>query len=140
MDKEMLLLPHKLKKKLHYLLLKKSEYEKCADSIPGGNYDEPVIQKTRNTKAPFIKWLDKILEVEKEIESTKQELEVTLNQLLILISYIPNEDYQHILILYYINEETILGIAEKMFFAERTVYRYKYLALKEFENLSCSGR
>ena len=43
MDKELLYLPRKLKKKLFYLQLSEKEILELMDSIPGGNYDEPRV-------------------------------------------------------------------------------------------------
>ena len=64
-NKEFLQKPMRIQKRIDALILQKQSFEELANSIPGGNYDQPVVQKTRSQQAPFIKWIDKIMEVEK---------------------------------------------------------------------------
>ena len=75
-SKEFLQKPMRIQHRIEQLQLKRQTFEELANSIPGGNYDKPLVQKTRNTQAPFIKWIDKIMEVEKEIEKLEEEFEV----------------------------------------------------------------
>lgn len=135
MDKELLYLPRKLKKKLFYLQLSEKEILELMDSIPGGNYDEPRVQKSRNLKAPFEKWIDEHIEIEEKIKETAEELYKAIIDLRKQISRIDNQDYQHLLILYYINELSLNDIANKLYVSLITAKRWKYRATMEFEKL-----
>ena len=69
----------KLRKKIDALRTRRRMYEELANSIPGGNYDEPVVQKTKDNKAPFIKWIDKIIDVDNKIAEFEKELKDLIN-------------------------------------------------------------
>ena len=64
-----------MRRRLDSLLTRKRAYEALADGIPTHPFDEPVIQKSKtDNNAPFVKWMDKILTIDKEIADTEAEL------------------------------------------------------------------
>lgn len=136
LDKEILYKPSRLKKQLHHLYLRKEEIEIFADSIPGPNYDKPITGGTRNLNAPFIKWLDKIEEINQKIKEVEDDLSKTVESILTYISKISNSDYQDVLILYFINGMSLSQISNKIFVSIKTVKRWKYRAIVEFEKLT----
>ncbi|MBR0294359.1 MAG: DUF1492 domain-containing protein [Bacilli bacterium] len=138
MDKELLYLPHKIRKDIHLLNLRMDEFEMLSNTIPTGSFDEPRVDKSRSQEAPFVKWIYKKMEVEEEIKRLEDKLNNLLEQLIQAINQIDNSDYQNILILRYLNEVKMEDIASRLFLSVRTTYRYKYLAVKEFEKLTCS--
>ena len=138
MDKELLYLPHKIRKDIHLLNLRMDEFEMLSNTIPTGSFDEPRVDKSRSQEAPFVKWIYKKMEVEEEIKRLEDKLGNLLEQLIQAINQIDNSDYQNILILRYLNEVKMEDIASRLFLSVRTIYRYKYLAVKEFEKLTCS--
>ena len=138
MDKELLYLPHKIRKDIHLLNLRMDEFEMLSNTIPTGSIDEPRVDKSRSQEAPFVKWIYKKMEVEEEIKRLEDKLNNLLEQLIQAINQIDNSDYQNILILRYLNEVKMEDIASRLFLSVRTTYRYKYLAVKEFEKLTCS--
>lgn len=136
LDRELLYKPSRLKKKLHHLYLRKEELEIFADSIPSHPFGEPVVHGTRDLNAPFVKWLYKIEDINNQIKAVEDELNKVVEQLLTYISLIENNDYQDVLILYYINGLTISAITNKIFVSLKTAKRWKRSAVLEFEKLT----
>ena len=132
-SKEFLQRPMRLKGRIESLELQKEQFEELADSIPGGNYDKPVIQKTRSNQAPFIKWIDKIMEAEKKIDELKGEYETAKAEVMVAIEKLPNTDYQTVLIMRYLNEYSWTYICEKIYVSLSTVKRWHWDALNALE-------
>ncbi len=132
-SKEFLQRPMRLKSRIESLELQKEQFEELADSIPGGNYDKPVIQKTRSNQAPFIKWIDKIMEAEKKIEELKGEYETAKAEVMVAIEKLPNTDYQTVLIMRYLNEYSWTYICEKLYVSLSTAKRWHWDALNALE-------
>ena len=129
-SKEFLQKPMRIRHRIEQLQLKRQTFEELANSIPGGNYDKPLVQKTRNTQAPFIKWIDKIMEVEKEIEKLEEEFEVAKAEVIKAIEKLDNADYQTLLIMRYLNEYSWTSICEKMYVSLSTAKRWHRDALE----------
>ena len=132
-SKEFLQRPMRLKGRIESLELQKEQFEELADSIPGGNYDKPVIQKTRSNQAPFIKWIDKIMEAEKKIDELKGECETAKAEVMVAIEKLPNTDYQTVLIMRYLNEYSWTYICEKLYVSLSTAKRWHWDALNALE-------
>lgn len=130
--KEFLMQPSRIARRIESLKIKKAEFETLANSIPGGNYDQPVVQKSHDNKAPFIKWIDKIMELDKKINATREELNKVKSEVLAAIEKIPNEDYQNLLIMRYLNECTWDEIISKLYVSRATVFNWHCEALKSF--------
>ena len=132
-SKEFLQKPMRIQHRIEQLQLKRQTFEELANSIPGGNYDKPLVQKTRNTQAPFIKWIDKIMEVEKEIEKLEEEFEVAKAEVIKAIEKLDNADYQTLLIMRYLNEYSWTSICEKMYVSLSTAKRWHWEAINILE-------
>ena len=132
-SKEFLQKPMRIQHRMEQLQLKRQTFEELANSIPGGNYDKPLVQKTRNTQAPFIKWIDKIMEVEKEIEKLEEEFEVAKAEVIKAIEKLDNADYQTLLIMRYLNEYSWTSICEKMYVSLSTAKRWHWEAINVLE-------
>ena len=124
-----------LTKKLNSLRTLKSYYEEKANSIPGGNYDEPVVQKTREGRAPFIKWIDKIMDVDKKIQRTEEDLKLMTKIVTDAINLIDNYDYRNLLMMRYVYLEQWDDIAMELSVSMATVKRWNHAAKKEIEKL-----
>lgn len=132
-SKEFLQKPMRIQHRIEQLQLKRQTFEELANSIPGGNYDKPLVQKIRNTQAPFIKWIDKIMEVEKEIEKLEEEFEVAKAEVIKAIEKLDNADYQTLLIMRYLNEYSWTSICEKMYVSLSTAKRWHWEAINVLE-------
>ena len=118
------------------LLLEKTKarYEEIADSTNGSNFGEiSSYDKHRERKAGFIKWIDKIMEVEKRIDSLKD----TLSKWVVLadsqIDKVENLDYAIILRLRYIEQMSYEDISKKIFVSLATARRWNRLAIYDFQ-------
>ena len=132
-SKEFLQRPMRLKWRIDALKLQKEQYEELANSIPGGNYDKPVVQKTRSNEAPFIKWIDKIMDIEKKIESMEAEYETAKAAVVKAIEKLPNPDHQTILIMRYLNEYSWADICDKLYISLSTAKRWHWDAINSLE-------
>ena len=132
-SKEFLQRPMRLKWRIDALILQKEQYEELANSIPGGNYDKPVVQKTRSNEAPFIKWIDKIMDIEKKIESMEAEYETAKAAVVKAIEKLPNPDHQTILIMRYLNEYSWADICDKLYISLSTAKRWHWDAINSLE-------
>ena len=132
-SKEFLQRPMRLRWRIDALKLQKEQYQELANSIPGGNYDKPVVQKTRSNEAPFIKWIDKIMDVEKKIESLEAEYETAKAEVVKAIEKLPNPDYQTILIMRYLNEYSWADICDKLYISLSTAKRWHWDAINNLE-------
>ena len=132
-SKEFLQRPMRLRWRIDALKLQKEQYEELANSIPGGNYDKPVVQKTRSNEAPFIKWIDKIMDIEKKIESMEAEYETAKAAVVKAIEQLPNPDYQTILIMRYLNEYSWADICDKLYISLSTAKRWHWDAINSLE-------
>ena len=131
--KEFLQRPMRLRWRIDAIKKKKEQYEELANSIPGGNYDKPVVQKTRSNEAPFIKWIDKIMDVEKKIESLEAEYETAKAEVVKAIEKLPNPDHQTILIMRYLNEYSWADICDKLYISLSTAKRWHWDAINSLE-------
>ena len=132
-SKEFLQRPMRLRWRIDALKLQKEQYEELANSIPGGNYDKPVVQKTRSNEAPFIKWIDKIMDIEKKIESMEAEYEEAKTAVVKAIEKLPNPDHQTILIMRYLNEYSWADICDKLYISLSTAKRWHWDAINALE-------
>ena len=132
-SKEFLQRPMRLRWRIDSLKLQKEQYEELANSIPGGNYDKPVVQKTRSNEAPFIKWIDKIMDIEKKIESMEAEYETAKAAVVKAIEKLPNPDHQTILIMRYLNEYSWADICDKLYISLSTAKRWHWDAINSLE-------
>lgn len=132
-NKEFLQKPMRIQKRIDALILQKQSFEELANSIPSGNYDQPVVQKTRSQQAPFLKWIDKIMEVEKKIDELTVEYEKAKEEVLAAIYQLPNTDYQNILIMRYLNDYSWQTICTKMYVSLTTAKRWHWDALNSIK-------
>lgn len=118
------------------LLLEKTKarYEEIADSTNGSNFGEvSVYDKHRERKAGFIKWIDKIMDVEKKIEKLKATLSAWIKLVDIQIDKVDNVDYTIILKLRFLEQMSYEEISKKIFVSLATVRRWNRLAIYEFQ-------
>ncbi len=131
--KKFLTKPYRITHQIEQLKITKQEYEALANSIPGGNYDQPVVQKSRDLKAPFVKWIDKIMEVEAKIDELEAELAKAKSDVFSSIEKIQNQDYRNILIMRYLNNSSWEDICGKLYVSLSTVKRWHWNALSYVE-------
>ena len=141
-SKEYLMQIYNLDHKIYMMQLEADEYRRLADVIPGGNYDKPFVKPSnRNTEAPFVKWINKALDKEKEIEQEIERLNNLKVEVTSVISQIDNGNYRMVLMLRYLKSMKIEEIAETMHYSIPSVKRWHREALEvlvvpsKYENL-----
>ena len=141
-SKEYLMQIYNLDHRIYMMQLEADEYRRLADVIPGGNYDKPFVKPSnRNTEAPFVKWINKALDKEKEIEKEIERLNNLKVEVTSVISQIDNGNYRMVLMLRYLKSMKIEEIAETMHYSIPSVKRWHREALEvlvvpsKYENL-----
>ena len=141
-SKEYLMQIYNLDHKIYMMQLEADEYRRMADVIPGGNYDKPFVKPSnRNTEAPFVKWINKALDKEKEIEKEIERLNNLKIEVTSVISQIDNGNYRMVLMLRYLKSMKIEEIAEIMHYSIPSIKRWHREALEvlvvpsKYENL-----
>ena len=130
-SKEYLMQIYNLDHKIYMMQLEADEYRRMADVIPGGNYDKPFVKPSnRNTEAPFVKWINKALDKEKEIEKEIERLNNLKVEVTSVISQIDNGNYRMVLMLRYLKSMKIEEIAETMHYSIPSVKRWHREALE----------
>ena len=130
-SKEYLMQIYNLDHKIYMMQLEADEYRRLADVIPGGNYDKPFVKPSnRNTEAPFVKWINKALDKEKEIEKEIERLNNLKVEVTSVISQIDNGNYRMVLMLRYLKSMKIEEIAETMHYSIPSVKRWHREALE----------
>ena len=97
--------------------------EEIANGTQGINYDEPVVQKTRSLKAPFIRYIDRIQKKEEELSKKVEELLTLKDEIQEAISTVNDPVMELVLTYRYINFWEWYDIATKLHYAESYVYK-----------------
>ena len=123
--KEYLSQIRKLEHKIYYMKLRYEEYEKMSLTIPGPTKKEKIgTNPNRNTDAPFLKWLYKKDELERDIIALEEKLKIIKTDVILKIEKIDNESYKTILIKRYFERKTWDEIATIIFVSRSTVKRW----------------
>jgi hypothetical protein len=129
--KEYLSSYHEAEKQIKRLQSLHDEYTRMSFNVPGCNFDQVRVSKTRNLEAPFVKWIHKAMEVEDEINELRKNLEIIKNEILDSISALNNPEYERLLIYRYIDWLNWQSIADKMYYSQATIRRWHDLAIVE---------
>ena len=117
--------------KIYLMRLEAEEYRRLSYSLPGQDFTKPFVKSSNpNTEAPFMKWLVKALDKEKEIEDLLKKMEELTNDITNTIDEVENLDYRVLLKLRYINQMTICDISERMHISIPTAKRWHREALE----------
>jgi len=133
--KEYLMQVQKLEYKISRMKLRSEEYERLSHSIPGPNYDREPVSGTRNLDAPFIKWIMKKADIDREIEYLEEKLVNLKAEIMLTIEKLDSEDYKNVLVMHYINGLPFGEIAENLYVSESTVFRWHRYGLESLESL-----
>lgn len=128
-NKEFLQQPMRIQKRIDALIIQKQSYEELADSTPGNSFDQPVVQTSKARQAPFIKWIDKIMEIDKRIAELQAEYEKMKTEVVQVIEKLPDTNHQTILIMRYLNDYPWPTICEKLYISLTTAKRWHFEAV-----------
>ena len=122
-----------LKRRISYHKDTLERYNELANEVPGPTYGKEVVQGTPSLKAPFIKYIDKIMEWEKRIAIEETELAVLVANTEEAISLIESEQEGAVLRLRYIFLLNWQDIAKQLHYSLASIYRYHNDGLEHFQ-------
>lgn len=123
------ILEQKIKRKQMHV----KEYESLAASAPSAKLDSIRVDGTRNLDAPFVKWVEKIIDIEKEIKRLQMKLDTLKDEIIGVIEILDNEDYKTLLVYRYLHCMTWEDIADKLYISMSTVKRWHWKALEQIK-------
>lgn len=128
--KEYLNQAHRLEQKMKVLVDEIVENRALLSSISSPGFEEHY-NATKNTDAPFVRALEKIIERENELSEKTILLMDLKKEISATIETVPNDDYRLILIYRYIQNLSWCKIADNMNLDESTVRRWHNKALAQ---------
>lgn len=121
----------KLEYKIQRMKERSEYYDAMSYTIPGPSYGERIgSNPNRNLEAPFIKWLMKKDEIDREIEKKEAELNNLKAEVFLQIESWENEDYKNIIIFRYLKRMNWSEIAKASYCSIATIYRWHEAALE----------
>lgn len=107
--------------------------EQAANNVPGGTFDEPRASSGQRGQAPFVRFIDRILEAEKAAEEARAESDSLTAEAVGLIRKMPTVPYQNLLIMRYIDGDTWDDIGSVLAGGRTSVWRWHNAALGELD-------
>ena len=107
--------------------------EQAANNVPGGTFDEPRASSGQRGQAPFVRFIDRILEAEKLAKDAKAEYDALAAEAVELIRRMPMVPYQNLLIMRYIDGDTWDDIGSVLAGGRTSVWRWHNAALGELD-------
>ena len=121
----------KLEYKIQRMKERSEYYDHMSHSIPGPCYDKIGTNPSPSLEAPFLKWLMKKDEIDRDIEKKEKELLSLKAEALLKIESLDNEDYKNVLIHRYFHHQTWDEIAKKLYASKSTVKRWHESAINK---------
>ncbi len=122
--KEYLSRPHYMEIRVKQMQAEIAEYKRLASSIPGCSFDRILVDGTRQNDAPFVKWIYKAIDREKQMNELINKLPFVKGETISVIDEIENSDYKMVLLYKYIDWLSWSEIASKMYYSTATIRRW----------------
>ena len=116
---------------INYRLRELDYWRDLSGRVSGSNF-EPHYNPNRPTEAPFVKVIEKIDELEREIEIKIQRLMVLKDEISTAIDKLESSDEQMVLRYRYLDRCSWEEISHMLHVSERTVFRIHGEALQNF--------
>lgn len=130
-SKEYLSQIYNLDHKIYLMRLEAEEYRRLSYSLPGQDFTKPFVKSSNpNTEAPFMKWLVKALDKEKEIEQEIERLNNLKIEVIDVIDKLENLEYRMLLKLRYLQALSFGEISKKMYASPSSIKRWHNEALE----------
>lgn len=123
----------KLEHKIKCMKLRSEEYDRLSMSLPSQDFTRDRVQTTPNLDAPFVKWIMKKAELDKQIENNEKKLKELRAEAVLKIEELDNENYKNVLVLRYLKYMNWDDICCYLFAAKRTVMRWHENALESLK-------
>ena len=129
--KEYLSQVYRLDHKIYLMQLEVEEYNHLAASVPGQDFSKERVDTSPTYDAPYVKWIIKALDKEREIKEKMKELQVLKAKVMVVIDEVEDDSLRMVLKLRYINSMSFPDIANKLYAAESTIKRWHREALSK---------
>ncbi len=107
-----------------------NSYEKLSLSVSSPRYREKeYFNPNKNREAPFLKWIYKKDEIEKEIKDLEEKLEQIKDDIILQVETIKNPELKIIIIKHYLEGFTLEEIASMLYVSKSTIKRYHHKAI-----------
>lgn len=130
--KEYLSKARRLDVQIKFDLRELEHWRDLSASISGCNF-APHYNASRNIDPPFVKCIDKIVDLEEKIQKEINSLILLKTEILEKIHSLENVDHQSVLELRYLSYQTWEQIAEELHYSIRWIYKLHEKALQELE-------
>ena len=120
----------KLEYKINAMKLRSDYYEQMSHSIPGQDFTRERVQTTPNYEAPFVQWLIKKDEIDREIKRKEEKLANLKAEILLQIESWDNEDYKNVIVMRYLKRWGWSKVAKQCFCSIASIYRWHDAALE----------
>ena len=110
-------------------------YDLMSNTLGGCDFSSERIDKSRNLDAPFVKWIYKKIDAEKQLKDMEVELQNKISEAGKILSQLSNKNLSTVLTLRYCCNLSWSQIAEKAHYSVSSVRRYYKKAVEELENL-----
>lgn len=137
--KEYLMQARRIDIQINFDLRELDHWRDLSGRITGCSF-EPHYNPNRNIEAPFVRCLDKVVELEHKIAKEVNRLVDLKSQIVEMIHELDSVDYQSVLELRYISYFTWEQIAAEMHYSLRWIYQLHGKALQAFEKIMESGK
>ena len=136
--KEFLNQPYELQKQIEIKKQKAKYYRMLADSVSSPGFEEHY-SASRNTEAPFVRYLNNVSELEYEIKEDSIRLDTLKNEIDLAINVIEDENEAMVLRYRYVMMWSMNKIAKEMHYTLRWVQTIHVKAVTHFEILHPSS-
>ena len=117
---------YKLDNKIKLMKMRSEEYDRLSLSIPGPNYANDMPRNlNRNLDAPFLKWIIKKDEIDREIAVLEEKLKALKAEIAMKIEELPSEELKNLAIMRYFKYMNWMEIANNLYVSKATVYRLR---------------
>ena len=132
--KEFLNQPYELQRQIEIKKQKAKYYRALADSVSSPRFEEHY-SASRNTEAPFVRYLNKVSELEDEIKEDSIRLDALKNEIDLAINVIEDENEAMVLRYRYVMMWPMNKIAKEMHYTPRWTQMIHVKAVTHFETL-----
>lgn len=119
----------KLEHKIKCMRFRSQEYDRLSMSLPSQDFTRERVQTTPNLDAPFVKWISKKADLDRQIELKEKELETLKGEALLKIESLENEDLKNVLVMRYIKYMQLTDVAKELYISLSTAKRWHKDAL-----------
>ena len=115
----------KLERKISAMKLRSQEYDRLSLSLPSQDFSRERVQTSPNLEAPFVKWVMKKVDLDRQIEEYEKNLKNLKAEALLKIEELENEDYKNVLVMRYLKYMSWDDISKALYISVSTVKRWK---------------